>query len=175
MLTLIFKLADLAHYTGARPAQLQHWIVSGLLLPDVKDARSSGDHRQFSLQNLIEAAQLVEMTRVHLTQPHMRLRLSAQRAQLDKLPASARASCAWTHYVHQVMADAELLGETADPQYQAWARDVAREHRQLQKHAETPLSDTQILEWLCAERAARSPQRGGRGESSRTGPARARA
>jgi DNA-binding transcriptional MerR regulator len=160
MLQLTFKLADLIRYTGATADQLQHWMRIGLLIP-VKGARSSGDHRQFSLLNLIEAAQAVEMARVHLTPAHMKLLFEAQRTQLAKVPPKYRTQCAWITYVRQVMKDAELLGETSDPQYVAWLREVTVIQRRLEKRT-VAAPDTQILELLAAEQAARSPQRGGR-------------
>src|SRR5262245_24623719 len=125
MLHLTFKLADLTRYTGATEGQLQNWIRRGLLIP-LKDARSQGDHRQFSLLNLIETAQLMEMVRVGLTPPHMKLLFAAQREQLAKVPAIYRPQCAWLNYVRTIIKDAELLGETSDPRFVRWLREVKR-------------------------------------------------
>src|SRR5262245_3705834 len=122
MLRLLFKRSDLIRHTGASPAHLSHWLRIGLLVSEVKDTRGSGDHRQFSTVNVIETAQAVEMTRVHLTGAHMRLLMMAQRAQLSKVPSSRRAAAAWTNYVNQAQTNAELLG---DPRYRAWARELA--------------------------------------------------
>lgn len=152
MLTLAFKLGDLARYTGATFSQLQRWLRTGLLTADVKGTRASGDYRLFSMLNVIEAAQAVEMTRVHLTSAHMKLLFAAQRKQLAKVPPSQRAACAWTNYVRQVMKDVELLGETTDPRYVAWVREIA--HTLPKRTARIP--DTEMLELLAAEQAARS-------------------
>jgi DNA-binding transcriptional MerR regulator len=157
MLSLVFKLGDLVRYTGATPHQLDRWMRAGLLTPEVKQSRSSGDHRQFSMLNLIEVAELLEMTRVSLTRKHMQLLMAAQRAQLAKVPAECRAQCAWTNYVRQVMKNAELLGETADARYQAWVRAVGETLSRLEKQT-VALPETQLLELVAADGAGRLPE-----------------
>ena len=157
-LQLPFKLADLVRYTGATGAQIQHWKRVGLLSAEIKQGRSPGDPDVFSMLNLVEVAQLVEQTRVHLIPAHMKLLMAVQRARLAKVPAQYRAQCAWANYVKQVMADAALLGETSDPRYVAWVRAVARTLPPLEKRA-VVVPDTQLLELLAAEQASRSPAR----------------
>ena len=50
-----FKLANVLRITGATASQLDYWMRLGLIVP-WKDAISSGDHRLFSMVNVIEVA-----------------------------------------------------------------------------------------------------------------------
>jgi DNA-binding transcriptional MerR regulator len=159
----IFKLADLLRSTGATSSQLDYWLRLGLIVP-LKEATSSGDHRQFSILNVIQVAMALWLSVLGMSTDRMKQVFANHRKTLTQVPDEQQAVQAWLQYVEMVRAGATLIGLTDDPAFKSWEREVATVMRRFKKTSVAP--DADLLALLAAQPAAL------RGGDTRRGDAR---
>jgi len=115
-----FKLAELLSLSGATANQVQYWLREGWIVP-LKDAKSSGDHREFSLQNVVEAT-LATWAVQFITTKQVKILFATLQQSLAPIPDELRASAVFIRYVEIVDATVKVVGE--GPNYREWRAEV---------------------------------------------------
>jgi DNA-binding transcriptional MerR regulator len=152
MPAMIYKNADVQRLSGASATQLEYWCRDGAIVP-FKDAKSSGDHRLFSLTNVVEAAIARELTTNGMAPARVKIVLAQLREQVNKLAPNLRASATFIRYIEMVDAIVTITGP--GPNYAAWRADVAKiERRWKRTQPQTPIDEHVLLPVLLVDRTA---------------------
>jgi DNA-binding transcriptional MerR regulator len=118
---LSLKSGDIIALTGTSLGQLDNWLRQGLVVP-LKDARSSGDHRRFSLANAIEIAQAKALSQMGLSTRQLRDIFTAQREKLQVVTPKYQAAATYVFYVEMVHGIARITGPW--PGYDRWRKQA---------------------------------------------------
>ena len=152
----IFSLSDLCAWSGATPTQVEHWVRNGIIVP-LEESSGRGSPRIFSLQSVIEAAIVRELTTATahmaaggLSVKQLQALLTQLRLQVNQLPQELRASATFDRYVEAVDKLVELVGP--GPNYKQWRADVAKALRHWKRNRPVPI-DQDLLNYMAAARA----------------------
>lgn len=145
-----FLLNDVCEWSGATPAQVEHWVKHGAIIPQQQSA-GRGSFRVFSFTNVIEAAIARESAAAGLSVKQIQVTLAQLRDRLERdLLEELRASGAFIRFVEIVKAIATINGP--GPNYAQWCKDVDALTAGWQR--ERVALDEGILRILAASRAA---------------------
>lgn len=144
-----YKLAELLKTAGVTASQMDYWLRLGVIVP-LKDAKSSGDHRLFSIENIIGAALARVLTEAGMSDQRLDATFTLLREKLAKLPAEHRPLEMFVSYVAMVDAIVTIVGP--GPNYATWQKDCAAAIRSWRRR---PPLDEQILTVLAGARAHR--------------------
>lgn len=148
MESVTYKQADVLALAGGSANELQYALQLGIVVPE-KGATASGDHRQFSLQNVVEVAMARELKANGLSPKQLQIVFGQLREKVNALPRELRASATFVRYVEMV--DALVTINGPGPNYAQWRKDVSAFMRSWQKK-QAPLDD-RILNILASARA----------------------
>lgn len=163
-----FGMTELCEMSGAKPTQAEHWCRLGIIVP-LQDAPGRGTYRVFSLANIIEAAQAVNLAALGLSGKQLQQIFAVQRQKNAAAGQEHRAFVALQWFTLSVRAIATVMHHSDVPPFVALISDcealiksvakaakdaTATEPRALRHGVDEP--DDQILLILAARAAERA-------------------
>jgi DNA-binding transcriptional MerR regulator len=116
-------MTELCEWSAATPRQVEHWCRSGIIVP-LQDSEGRGQHRVFSLQNVIEAAMARELQKAKISPVQLKSVFAQHRQTLSDLSPELRPSATFVHFVKTVDALVKHFNGQW-PEYPYWCKDVA--------------------------------------------------